>query len=272
MNRHLFFPLLLGLCGALPAAAQRTVEGLVKAEQSFAAHSVKHGTRAAFLQYMDSNSVLFEKGEAVNGLKTWTLRENRPGILNWHPQYVELAASKDFGFSTGPWTFQNGANDTVSGRGQFITVWTADPSGNWKFRVDIGVGGAPAVAGKEEIRFREVPQAPAGQLEDVLQAEQVFIESLNRRGFKAYSDVLSEISYLHRNGAPVAATPEARQAMILATPSTLEFEITGSGMARSGDLAYVYGSVRYGGKKEAFLHIWRKENDRWMMAVEVLRY
>lgn len=272
MNRPFFLMLLLGFSGALPASAQRTVDGLVKAEQSFAAHSVRHGTRAAFLQYMDSNSVLFEKGEAINGLKTWTLRENRPGILDWHPQFVELAASKDFGFSTGPWTSRNGTNDTVSGRGQFLTVWSADRSGAWKFLVDIGVSGAPAVAGKEEIRFREVPQAPAGRLEDVLQAEQVFIESLNRRGPKAYSDILSEISYLHRNGAAVAATPEARQAMILTTPSTLEFEITGSGMARSGDLAYVYGSLRYGGKKDAFLHIWRKENDRWMMAVEVLRY
>ncbi len=272
MNRHLVFALLAGLLAGFAAHAQRTIEGLVQAEQSFAAHSVKNGTRAAFLHYMDSNSVLFEKGEAVNGLKTWTLCENRPGILDWHPQFAELAASKDFGFSTGPWTFRNGINDTVSGRGQFTTVWTTDRTGAWKFLVDIGVGGAPVVSGKEEIRFREVPKTPAGQLEEVLKTEQIFIESLNRRGPKAYQDQVSSISYLHRNGSPVAATPEARELLIAATPSELEFEVSGSGMARSGDLAYVYGSLRYKGKKDAFLHIWRKENDRWMMAVEVLRY
>src|SRR6476660_8771620 len=88
--------------------AQTGVESLVQAERNFAAFSVEQGMKDAFLHFMDSNAVVFDKGNPVNALKFWTLREKRPGILNWHPIVAEISASGDFGYTSGPWTFQPG--------------------------------------------------------------------------------------------------------------------------------------------------------------------
>lgn len=51
------------------------------------------------------------------------------------------------------------------------------------------------------------------------------------------------------------------------------FDITiiGSGIASSGDLAYVYGNTIIDNKPENYLHIWRKEKHGWKIALEVLR-
>src|SRR5262245_17714124 len=106
-----------------PTCAQRPVDELINAERSFAAYSVANGTKDAFLKFLDSNGIIFEKGKAVNGIEAWTKRDKGPGILYWWPQVAEIAGSNDFGYTTGPWTFRQSATDTVIARGQYSTVW-----------------------------------------------------------------------------------------------------------------------------------------------------
>src|SRR5215207_9483594 len=84
--------------------AQTGIDDLIGAEKDFAAYSVAHGTKAAFLQYLDPSGIIFEKGLPVNGIQSWKEREARPGILNWHPDAAEVSRSGDFGYTTGPWT------------------------------------------------------------------------------------------------------------------------------------------------------------------------
>src|SRR5689334_13749270 len=110
--------LLLLLSFPLHGLSQANIDGLVKAERSFSAYAVSHGIKPAFLQFADSSGILFDKGKAVNAIQIWNARENRPGILNWFPDHVEIAASHDFGYTTGPWTFQpNSINDSIVARG-----------------------------------------------------------------------------------------------------------------------------------------------------------
>ena len=56
------------------------------------------------------------------------------------------------------------------------------------------------------------------------------------------------------------------------TPQNMSFMINDSGIASSGDLGFVYGTITLNNKKENYLHIWRKEKEGWKIAVEVLRY
>jgi hypothetical protein len=37
-------------------------------------------------------------------------------------------------------------------------------------------------------------------------------------------------------------------------------------------MGYTYGPTLINGKKENYLHIWRREEGGWKIAVEVLRY
>ena len=258
---------------ACQSNAQRNIDGLIRAEKNFAAYSVEHGTKDAFLKFLDSSGVIFEQGKAVNGMEAWNRKEKRPGILNWHPQFAEIALSNDFGYTTGPWTFQpKTITDSVMARGQYFTIWHADENGVWKFLADLGVGNTPEnlFTATKKINSKKVTADTV--IDSVLKAEENFFAAYHQNKAKAYRKFLSNKTILLRNGRLPAISVDDQLAVIKSTPLTIEYTITGSGIASSGDLAYVYGNTIINNKSENYLHIWRRENDGWKMALEVLRY
>jgi ketosteroid isomerase-like protein len=235
--------------------AQRTIEGLINAEKNFAAYSVAHGTKDAFLKFLDSNGVVFNQGKAVNGIETWSKREKGQQVLSWNPQYAEIATSNDFGYTTGPWELRpNATNDTVVARGQYTTVWHINANGEWKFLVDLGVGNTPKVLMLSLDKIKAKKVLGDATTSEVLKAEQSFINAYKTNRLKAYNTYLSRKSVLNRNGLFYPATSKKNQSvMIVNSPA-------------------VYGNTLINNKPENFLHIWRKEKEGWKMALEVLKY
>ena len=85
-----------------PLIAQKGIDNLIRAEKDFAAYSVTHSTKEAFLEYMDSSSILFDEGKSVKGIEFWNKREKKSTVLKWRPLYASIAGSGDFGYTTGP--------------------------------------------------------------------------------------------------------------------------------------------------------------------------
>ena len=267
------FKLLLLLCAPIYGISQTTIDGLVTAERSFAAHAVSHGMKPAFLQFADSNGIMFDKGKPVNAIQIWNARENRPGILNWYPDYVEIAASHDFGYTTGPWTFQpNSVSDSVVARGRFITVWHVAPNGEWKFLVDLGVSNIPAsrVSILQKVEITD-PTSQAGTLADLKETENNFIMSTKQSVKDAYTRFMSNQVILNRNNVAPARSASEIQNLLDNSTQPIQFNVAGAGIASSGDLGYVYGTTSLNDKTENYLHIWRKEKDGWKLALEVLK-
>src|SRR5215510_11748832 len=121
MAKLILNPLFFFLFVLVNCHAQKGIEGLVTAEKSFASYSVANGAKDAFLKFADSAGIVFDNGKPVNAIEIWTKREKRPGKLDWSPEYAEVAASGDFGYTTGPWNFST--NDTIRGWGYYISVW-----------------------------------------------------------------------------------------------------------------------------------------------------
>ena len=266
--------LLLVVSATFQAQAQKNIEGLIQAEKSFAAYSVAHSTKEAFLKFLDSTGVVFEKGQPVNGIESWNKKEKTPGILNWHPRLAEIAASNDLGYTTGPWTFQpQTLQDSVVAKGQFTTVWHTDKNGEWKFLVDLGVSQLPSVDSQEAQKIIAVKVAthPADLL-SLVKAEEAFIKAFTKNASSAYKKFLSEQSILNRHRHLPATTPVGQKQIIEAIPQNMRFTINHSGIAQSGDLGFVYGTTRVNDKTENYLRIWRREKDGWKIALEVLRY
>src|SRR5215203_7394850 len=111
------------------AFAQKGLDEMIAAEKSFAAYSVANNTKDAFLKFMDTSAVMFENGEPFKSYERWMKKEKRAGILHWRPRFAEIAASGDFGYTCGPWTFQSTANDTIVANGYFFTVWKKNEEG-----------------------------------------------------------------------------------------------------------------------------------------------
>jgi hypothetical protein len=270
-NRIFFFALLL-VC--IDSYAQKGIDGLINAEKNFAAFSVAHSTKEAFLKFLDSTGIIFDNGKPVNGIDAWTRREKRPGVLNWYPQYAEIAISGDFGYTTGPWTFQaTSPSDSVMARGQYTTVWNINNSGEWKFLVDLGISNTPANSSTDvkKINTEKKLSGPVPH-PGLLGAENDFLKLAPENKAKAYEKYLSEKSILNRNGYLPAVTSADQNRLIGLTPSSIQYKIEGSDMSALLDMGYVYGTTVINGKSDNYLRIWRWEHREWKIALEVLRY
>ena len=254
--------------------AQKGIDALIQAEKNFAAYSVANSTKEAFLNFLDSAGIIFDKGKPANGITTWKKREKGSGVLNWRPQFAEISGSGDFGYTTGPWAFQNSSNDTVVARGQYTTVWQINSKGEWKFLVDLGVTNTPPVLATELKKIDITKRSSAGTTrhDSPVIAENNFLIAVSKDKSKAYKKYLSSKSILNRNGhLPATNSADQKKLLDLTTPS-IQYKLDGAGMSPNMDLGYAYGTTTINGKTDNYLRIWRWEKDEWKIALEVLRY
>lgn len=255
--------------------AQKGIGNMIKAEKDFAAYSVAHSTKEAFQKFIDSNSIMFDKGAPVKAIDFWNKREKRPGILNWHPEFAEISASDDFGYTSGPWTFQNSLKDSVIARGQYSTVWYLDKNNEWKFLVDFGIDNTQP--GSDEERILDTPKEPQDekatyQVYPLVMAENYFNSTLQKNRSKAYQRWLSRESILTRNGFLPASTSAERKILIDSTPSKIKCEMKGWAVSGVPDMGYTYGTAIINGKTENYMRVWRREKEGWRICLEVMRY
>jgi ketosteroid isomerase-like protein len=256
--------------------AQKGIDNLIKAEKDFAAYSVAHSTKEAFQKFIDSNSIMFDNGKPVKAIEFWNKREKNAGVLNWWPQYSEISASGDFGYTTGPWTFQSTKDDTIAARGQYITVWHINENGEWKFLVDLGVSNTPSNTA-EDVRIIDEPKQEENtkaipHISPLVVAENSFNKLFEHNKSKAYKTWLSGESVLNRNGSLPPVSRAGWQSIIDSTPAGIKFTMNGWSISPVPDMGYTYGTTVMNGKTENYLRIWRREKNGWKIAVEVLRY
>ena len=77
MKKQLLIVLLLS---CLKGFSQTGLDAMIAAERSFAAYAVANNTKDAFLKFMDTSAVMFEKGEPIKAYERWLKREKHPGI------------------------------------------------------------------------------------------------------------------------------------------------------------------------------------------------
>ena len=72
----------------------------------------------------------------------------RPGFsLRWKPEYADISASGDLGYTYGPYTltFLDAAGKKVTRTGRYFTIWKKQKDGSWKVVIDNGVQDDPVI-------------------------------------------------------------------------------------------------------------------------------
>lgn len=243
---------------------------VVSAELAFANTAKTQSTKKAFLQYMDSTAVVFERGEIHNGIQYWNKREESNGKLLWHPSFFAMSASGDLGFTTGPWEYRASMQDSAAASGQYTTVWTKNKNGEWKFLVDIGVSYAPSLFDQQPLE-RSGQFIPGKEPVNILSIENKFIREYTEKGSIAYRNILTENSWLNIEQKQPLRTVDEVLPELATLPSGMIFIPVAGGISTARDMAYVYGTVQYEKKKENYLRIWVHTAAGWKILLQVIK-
>lgn len=262
---------------AVPAAQSPTAwQSLVDAERAFAAHSVRTTTREAFLAHLHPRSVMFSPGP-VNGIELYSGSPSGRGQLAWTPEVVDIAASGDFGYSTGPHQFRRSAETEVVRQGYFCSVWVRTASEPWKVLIDVGSTQPQPLS--LDVVARDptpAPAVPAGAsaLGTLNEAEKRLADALPGGQVAAYRGVLAPHARINRDGGPPAEGLQAalgligqRGAVRVAAPEKVD-------VAASGDLGYAYGRLEL---RDAaadappvyYVRVWRHDAQGWRVVLDV---
>jgi ketosteroid isomerase-like protein len=268
--------ILLSACARVATLEPSADAGsLAAAETAFAAHSVKAGSRDAFLHYFAADAVVFRPGP-VNGHEVYEKGADPPIVLDWRPAWVEVSASGDFGLSTGPWkiTSKKDASQAPA-YGQFVSIWKRTGAGPWRVAVDHGISHANAQLWGTALEAR---QLSGGSTDDaspgIAAAEASFARTARDAGNRAaYAAHASQRVRIYREDyAPLlgrdAALASPAIAMAFTAWSADRIEV-----ARSGDLGYAIGryadTATPGEARGYFLRVWRREGSLWRLALDV---
>ena len=81
------------------------LSALIDTERRFAAASATLGMKAAFLQFLDDDSILF-RPHPVNGKEYTAARPDAPIRLTWEPTRADTSRAGDLGYTTGPYKLE----------------------------------------------------------------------------------------------------------------------------------------------------------------------
>jgi ketosteroid isomerase-like protein len=294
MNKYL--SILLVLCAFIAGSAARSdssggreadLRSIVEAERGFARMSVEQGTRAAFIENLADDSVIF-RPEPVNGKKWWSERPARPGVLSWRPIFADVSRAGDIGYTTGPWEFRaKSLEDKPVAFGQYVTIWKRESSGTWKVAIDLGTSNpAPTEAAPAtEVKFPAGNQANKKLKMDaeaarasLLKMEMNFANRVAaKKTVDAYLLSLAEDVRLFREDAFPAIDRKAASAMLTSKPGVLSWRPSKAEASTSGDLGYTYGAYEFkasdGKASESgnYLRIWKRQGEgTWKVVLDIL--
>jgi ketosteroid isomerase-like protein len=257
-----------------------------EAERNFARASVMYGRNTAFAENFADESVIFTDKWITNGKQFWKERKANPVVLKWEPEFMDIADSRDFGISTGPWEAQEYRPNTAPlSTGYFLTVWKKSTEGIWKVILDAG-SPTPEKRGKShEFSF------PAGADKAVLKPKSVDISSVSGELLardkqflslwkenpvpSTYTSFFTPNVRLQKNGHLPSTNSDTIKMWIARIEKTLRWDPSGSGVARSGDLGFTYGVIKTDpfqpGVKGHYVRIWRKQpDDKWYILLEMM--
>ena len=270
---------------AAAAAAQENspeaaVRAIVEGEAKFYRMAEEQGTRAAFLEFLSEEAIVFQPGP-VNGRKVWHARPEGAIALKWQPVYAAVSRSCDLGYTTGPAEWRKNRNDeTPFGYGHFVSVWKKEIEGGWKVALDVGTENPrpPNPPGEPELSFStEPPDAPqksgVGTLLKLEKVQKSFARAAKWDSTAALLAVAADDVRVYREGAFPAVGKDAARLMLSVRRGELSQTRIGGGASAAGDLLYNYGSYaleRDGNAERGhYLQIWRAGADeKWKLTLD----
>ena len=248
------------------------VRSMVDAERKFYESGQAKGTRAAFLEWLADDAIVFRPGP-VNGKDVWSKRTETGFDLVWEPAFAAIARSGDFGYDTGPSKWRARKTDPeFSGYGHFISVWKKQKDGAWKVALDCGIENTRSDA-KPPLQLVTPKNHAQGTLESLQETQSAFIATAKLDFTKAFRQFGSDEVRLYRDGSFPTVGKKAAVELLGSEQAGVAMEVMKIDMSSSGDLAYSYGSCSdtrtQPGRAGNFVQIWQTDaSGAWKLALD----
>ncbi|MEO6356017.1 MAG: hypothetical protein ABIU77_00045 [Ferruginibacter sp.] len=114
---------------------------MIAAEISFSEMSKTKGTKAALMQFIDSNGVLLRPNSfplvGADAIDFISQSNDSAYTMIWQPKGGNIAASGELGYTFGVYSVIPKNNDPAM-HGTYVNVWKKQPDGSWKLLLDSG--------------------------------------------------------------------------------------------------------------------------------------
>lgn len=120
--------------------AAAVVTELLDADRAFAAMAAADGVPAAFARYAAPDALMVTSETVFTGAEGVTGRfQNWPqgAKLEWAPETARVSTRGDMGWTWGNATYT--APDGTRSQSRYVTIWTRDYEGAWRFAFDAGI-------------------------------------------------------------------------------------------------------------------------------------
>jgi ketosteroid isomerase-like protein len=120
--------------------AAAAVAELLAVDRAFAAKAAADGVPAAFNEYAAPDGLIVTSDAIATGRAGIAARyQNWPegARLEWAPQTARVSQRGDMGWTWGNSTYI--APDGARTPGRYVSVWTRDPDGDWRFAFDASI-------------------------------------------------------------------------------------------------------------------------------------
>ncbi|WP_347160246.1 YybH family protein [Pontibacter chitinilyticus] len=253
----LFLPLLLGAFQAKDTARDKALDSLATAERGFSAAAVQYGIKAAFLENLSDDAIVFLP-QPVNGKEGYGKMPESPAKLEWYPAYADISSGLDWGYTTGPYELRLKPEDAEpAAAGFYLTVWKKQPNGQWKAAIDMG-NSFPVAQLKQE------PYKPARK--SAQQKTKGTKTDLLAKDVQAVQPYANETLIYRQNMYPYRYSEAA-----IEPAANIAYTTLGHDIAPAADMAFTYGSYTRGTDETGYyLKVWKVLDGQWKLAAHNL--
>jgi ketosteroid isomerase-like protein len=248
------------------------IRAMVEAERKFYQTGQEKGTRAAFLEFLADDAIVFRPGP-VNGKEVWSKRPETGPDLLWEPNFAAISRGADFGYDSGPSKWRSRKIDkNFTGFGHFISIWKKQKDGTWKVALDCGIENSGSDT-KPPLRLVIPKNAPKGAPQSFQDTQIAFMATARMDFTKAFRQFGSNEVRLYRNGSFPTIGKKDGVELLGPEQAGTAMEVMKTDVSSSADLAYTYGSYSDTRTQPAaighFLEIWQTDgHGAWKLVLD----
>ena len=263
----------MGACTSVPSMPLPSAEAVIAAERAFAARAGEVGWIPAFREYTAPDGQLVGQAGLVSAPERMAaLADDGERNLYWAPVYAGVARSGDFGFTTGPVSFDAARMPAI----QYFTVWRRQPDGSWKWIYDGGPGpvAEPGPFLAVGAAPQELPVAVRGAGSAAAAVAQVGEIERGAATAAALVAHLGANAHVYRAGQTRAYGGTDSAARMIYPNSEISYRAVRAEGSSAGDMVFTLGEANWvhdGAPRNGFFaRIWQLQPGGWVIVYDQL--